>query len=355
MSPSTDAHRRASVADAIRAAFADDSHPPPPPVIRADKRHDGFYRSLEPALLALMADPTPVALMEHAVDAQHLTPAAERWYWRTHLLAALDAPWDHPDDLQTRDLVHSTTYWLRPNPCAVREGRTDYDDAQNLRERCSPAQREAISEFLGYILTSPLFAGTIYAYGTSQSIAWCWSDHPETARAADALREEARSYVRAPADTSLDEGLFQAIERAFADTPYPVGPLMSAGDEEPSSYAIELRDTRWQALAPWFLDDQSAAFSFMTPAAFRYFLPAAMCHALGPGTEVNLDFHLVTTLLQPSRYRDAVRARVTTFSAEERRVVADFLRADWHWGMDPCPEREAAAELWDPDGGRGLG
>jgi hypothetical protein len=346
---------RATVADAIRAAFADSETPPATAVMSADK-DDGFYRSIEARFQRLMVHPTPVGLMEHAKDAEHLNPCAERWFWRAHLLAALEAPWDNLEDEQTQSLFFSTSYMLRPNPCAIQEGRTDYEDAQNLRERFNAVQRVAVARFLGFVLSAPVLAGTSYAFGTSQSIAWCWTDDPATTRAADALRSEARTYRRPPADNSHYEDLSRAIERAFEDTPAPVAPLMGGLDEDTCEYDIEFQGAQWQTLAPWFLNFHSSAFSFMTPAAFRYFLPAAMCHALGPGTEVNLDSRLVDTLLDPSSYRDEHRARVLTFSRDERNVVADFLQClQWQrgsYGTDtPCRYRRAIVDIWDPDTG----
>ncbi|MFK7928082.1 MAG: DUF6714 family protein [Myxococcota bacterium] len=347
--------RRAEVAECIRTAFSGDETPPDPPVMSPD-RNDSFYRSLEAPFQALMAQPTAEGLIEHGHVARHLKPSAERWFWRAHLLAALEAPWDHVHDYQTQSLVHSTTYWLRPNPCAIRAGRTDYEDAQNLRQRFTPEQRIAVSRFLGFVLTAPTIAGSIYAYGASQSIAWCWTDHPATAKASQDLRNSGRAYQRPPADNGVFEDLIHAIESAFAHTPPPDGPLMGAQDEEPSSYAIEFRGAQWQSLTPWFVDFHSTAFSFMTPAAFRYFLPAVMCHELGPGSEVDLGFHLVQCVLEPSSYRDDTRARILTFTSEERRVICDFLAWEGYSeeGMPPGYD-EAIVDFWDPDTGLQAG
>ncbi|MFT7578859.1 MAG: hypothetical protein ACI9MR_000521 [Myxococcota bacterium] len=352
---------RASVAEAIRAAFADGETPPSPPMVSADKRvaffrsgRSAYYHSLEAGFQRLMADPTQVGLDEHAPMAQDLKPSAERWFWRTYLLAALEAPWGDPsDDEQTRSLVHSTTYWLRPNLSAVLAGRADHADAQDLRERFNADQRVAVARFLGLILAAPMLAGTIYAYSATQVIAWCWTDDPATTRASEALRSKARSYQRPPADNSLNADLIRAIETAFEDTPAPVAPLMeSLVCGEDFEHAIEFQGTRWQTLAPWFLNFHSSAFYTMTPAAFRYFLPAAMCHRLGAGTEVELDFHLVDCVLDPSSYRDSARDRVLAFSRDERNVVTEFLRASRRHGRDsPCPIRTAVVDFWDPDSG----
>ncbi|MFK7928011.1 MAG: hypothetical protein AB8H79_07465, partial [Myxococcota bacterium] len=266
--------------------------------------------------------------------------------------AALESPWDRPEDDSMRSLVQSVTSWLRPDPCAVREGNKGTQNARNLRVRFSRPQRVAIARFLGLVLVDPVFAGTIYAYGASQSIAWCWVDDPATTLAATALRAEARTYARPPVQHAGGEDLCRAIERAFEHTPAPESPLMTALDEEPSEYAIEFAGTRWQGLAPWFLDFHSPAFSYMTPASFRYFLPAALCHALGPGTDVDLTFHLVHSVLDPSPYRDELRAKVGGFSTEERLVVTDYIRGALRRRSSGSRLHERAiVEVWDPDTG----
>ncbi|MFT7578860.1 MAG: hypothetical protein ACI9MR_000522 [Myxococcota bacterium] len=353
---------RASVADAIRAAFADSETPPAPSMMQGDRnptvpndQNDAFVRSHELSFQQLMAHPTPNGLIEHAYPSRFLRPSAERWFLRALLLATLDAPWDHPLGERTGSLVWSTTYWLRPYPFAVRDGRTDYDDGLSLRERLNGAQRVAVAYFLGLALAAPMFAGTKDAYTVAQSIVWCWSDDPATTRAAEALRTEARSYRRPTAIDPLAEDLICAVERAFPNTAEPVALLMN-GLLDDDDCDMEFMGTQWQTLAPWFLDFHRHGFCNMEPATFRYFLPAAMCHALGPGTEVDLIRELVDRLVKPwthrASYRDKTRARVLAFSATERAVVAEFLRASRDFGAEsPCPIERAVVDFWDPDTG----
>jgi hypothetical protein len=124
---------------------------------------------------------------------------------------------------------------------------------------------------------------------------------------------------------------------------------MEPMNEESAAYALELGGADWRTLAPWFLNVHAAAFSFMTPAAFRYFLPALLRHTLGPrGSEVSLELHLVDLLVEPSPWREAARARVSSFSAAERGAVAAFLRAGSRWAEDPDACLNAANDYWDP-------
>ena len=102
--------------------------------------------------------------------------------------------------------------------------------------------------------------------------------------------------------------------------------MIAGASEEPAEYAIELADADWRTLAPWFLDFEHAAYSFMTPEAFRYFLPAALLHALVGGSNVDAEFHLVDCVQRATSYQAAAIARATLFTREERAAIAAFLR-----------------------------
>lgn len=345
----TPEQHRADVVEAIRSAFADDASAPDGPMIRTTLE-DPWYRTLEDPFRALAVEPTLGALEHRAIEACYLEPRAERWFWRTYLLAVLtEPPWAQPLDDGTWSVVSAVVRGLQPNPCAVRDGRTDYEDTRALRERLSSPQRVAISRFLGLPLQHTGPTRTL-AYSASQAIAWCWTDHAPTREAARALRDEARSHQRPPAPDSTSEALARAVERVFADTPAPTGSWMAGTREEPSTYELELAGCRWQDLAPWFVDRHSTAFCFMTDEAFRYLLPAALRQALTGLCEVSLTFHLVDLMLDPSR--DS-RDRILAFSDPERTVVADVL--DWLYcvGEDEPPEDvvRAIQDLWDPETG----
>ncbi len=342
--------RAATVAAEVRAAFADAAERPAPPCVRPDKAARD-YRGFEAILASHQGLPTLEVLERHASSTSLLTPIAERWFWRSLLLAAIETlEGDDPDDRR----LFWTVRALTPNPCDVVTGATDYgpDDAQAIRERFTPTDRVAVARFLRLVieaLAKPELAPVSWqAYYASKAIVWCWTDDPGSTRTAEALRAKARSYTRPPADDPFDQAVIDTIEHAFADTPPPSGALMEIHDEEGADHAIAFDGADWRTLAPWFLDCHGSAFSFMTPAAFRYFLPTLMCQSLVAGTLTIPEFHLVDCIVNPSPYRDACRARILTFSAPERAAVADFLRNSTAWSSHPEAYKTAVYDFWDP-------
>ncbi len=357
--PSDTPLSRAAAAQDIREAFADAAVRPEPPWVRAEPGgpdHGGIEAIL--ALHPSDAGQPPLQFLERFAGKTNVFhPEVERWFWRSSMLAAIEKL--EEGDYEAMDFFR-TVRGLTPDSIAVLSGSTDYedDDAQLLRERFTPAQRVAVARFLRLLIEAPgsaardgtpeLSRKTALAYDASQAIAWCWTDDPASTRAANAIRAEARSYQRPTADDPLDEDVIVAIEYAFANTPPPVGPPMRYLDEESSTYAIEFDGADWRTLAPWFVDTHFSAFSFMTPAAFRYFLPTVLCHTLGPGSMVDAEFHLVNCVVDPSSYRDGARARILTFSTEERAAVADFLRSSHSWSWKPEAHKIAVYDFWDP-------
>lgn len=168
------------------------------------------------------------------------------------------------------ELDLAAVYWLRPNPIAARQNRTDYQDGIRTRLRLAEAERVAVARVLHLMLDSEAFVRPYIPHLASQAIAWCWRDDPAATGAAERFRAQARAYRRPPAEEPEVEALIQTIEAAFADTPRPVSPLLTFLDEEGSDYELELRDSDWQTLDPWLLGVTSAAFCWMGPAAFRY-------------------------------------------------------------------------------------
>lgn len=233
---------------------------------------------------------------------------------------------------------------LRPNPCAVLFRFPTDEDGAALRARLTPAERAAVSRFLGRVVTHTRPASTGLAYLAAQAIRWAWRDDPESAAAADALHRDARTYVPQIRDNPEDDALIGYVEDAFAATPPPEGQLMTSTWEEESAYALELAGTDWRDLATWFLWHVSSAYSFMSAQAFRYYLPAALRGYL-EGAEVDPTFHLVTAVVEPSSYRDAARACAAAFTPGERDAVAAFLRH-----VVPYDEGDVAtalAEVWE--------
>lgn len=332
------------VAHDIRLAFADARVRPEPPWVRTNTK-GRFEREAE-LMASNPGQPTPQFLLEFARRASTLRPKVERWFWRALLLASVDIMEEHGIDR-----VSPTLFALQPDPGAVLDGRTDhhYNHAQAQRLRFTPAQRVAVARFLRLVLEQSQSVGHWFtAYLASRAIAWCWNDDPVSTHVAQTLRAEARTYTRPCADDPAVEALIVTIEHAFSETPPPERPEMGCGCDECATYTIEFAGADWRTLSPKFVDTHAGFYGLMTPATFRYYLPVVLCHTLGPGSEVDTHFHLVHNVVNPSDYRDARRARILTFSEQERAAVAAFLCSDRGWDGDPEGYMTAIYDFWDP-------
>jgi hypothetical protein len=350
---------RQSMTQAVRAAFAVAQPESTPRLVKADG-DKGWKWRVEMACVEQRDDLVPSFLIAFASGTHKLSTASERWFWRSLLLAALQARWDLYDDSEHPEihrLLFTTVYTLRANPCDVLKGRIDYEDygdAPNLRERLTSAQRIAIARFLAAILQDPLFALKSMADMAAQAILWCWRDDPASIEAANAHHMGLRSYRRPTHESQTFESKILAIELAFADTPYPKGPLMGHSlDDESCVYELAFKGADWRQLTPRLISHNFPAFSFMTPETFRYFIPAVLCHELGPGSMIDTEIHLVDCLIEwSSRDRDYFHARVDIFSPDERWAIVEFLHFKRMCNYDMEPERAAAyaqaMDLWEP-------
>lgn len=346
MSPSTPLPpAREALLQAVREVFADAEALPSAPRI-VPSYDDPYFAELE-ARVAARPEPVDDAfLIYFAHRAHRFTDEAARWFWRALLTAAITTPW--PGDLDGRSprsssLLHTTLYVLRPNPCARRYGYPPHEDGAALRAWMRPAERVVVSRLLGHAVTCEGLRRTRYDYLAAQGILWAWSDDPESLAVAQALHRDARTYVPQARDNPEDDALIGYIEEAFAMTPPPEGELMRSSWEEESEYALELAGTDWRDLATWFLGSVSSAYSFMTGAAFRYYLPAALRGYL-EGAEVDPTFHLVRAVVEPSSFRDDARRTAAEFTPGERDAVAAFLRHVLPYEDDVAT---ALAEVWE--------
>jgi len=329
----------------IRQAF-DGADRPEPPLVRTDRAHDPWFAELEAEFAAHGGDLDPAFFRKHIFSARHLRPDAFRWFVRSLLFEMLALPWEiydsaPHDESPERALIHASVYWLRPNPIAALEKRTDYEDGIATRLRLAPAERLAIAHVLHLVLESPAFVRPHLPHLASQAIAWCWRDDPAATDAAERFRAEARSYSRPPADEPEVEDLVRQIERAFAETPMPPAPLLTFLDEEGADYELELTGTAWQTMQPWLISSTGVAFCWMSPSAFRYFIPAAVRAALlGVAGDANPEYHLITSVNDAS-YRKKSLERIRAFAPAERAAVVAFLRWRAEHSSEPDAIRQA--------------
>ncbi len=171
------------------------------------------------------------------------------------------------------------------------------------------------------------------------------------------------------------------IGSAFAATPYPGDAFLQGSFEgcEPYEETVAFRGkTDWQAIPADFLDAHSAALSFFSEAALRFFLPAY----LGADLREELQtadpvFHLThgfsdftvdaptgarvfkirsgkSVFVNPRRYgamtfEDAARHRLSVFPREEAEAIVAYLRCRGERdraGMDRRAIEAALSAFW---------
>lgn len=133
------------------------------------------------------------------------------------------------------------------------------------------------------------------------------------------------------------------IEMAFADTPRPGNAFddISATKQDEGIVGY-FRGTTWRGHAIRDLRYHSAALSFFTDQAFRYWLPAFMLGSLEDSDTADvipesIEFH----------FRDGTKANL--FTVSERAAVAAFLH-EFAWRWDAASFQATADQIGGPEG-----
>jgi hypothetical protein len=216
------------------------------------------------------------------------------------------------------------------------------------------AQYRAVVAFLG-----KAFEGGGYVrYCAMQALYWGWNriKTPELASATD-YYHSLRNYTYPIPDDPAVAALFQEIETAFAETPYPgdgnICEENGFADPDFAEYATEFRGVKWQQVHPELLARSDASFSFFSEGAFRYYLPAALLMDLsGYESNINPVFHL-TYGFETEKY-DSTGFLNYLRSAGEDEPYIERVRQDherdptemrpgsiWRWSGFTVPERRA--------------
>lgn len=214
---------------------------------------------------------------------QSLTPEeATRWWnffcyfsppaYRFYLPALLDAALARLG--QDDALVHSVVYALNPSYWHIYYRGADQTMATR-QSTFSPAQYEAVVRFLGLMFNHSASQGSAAA----AALRHVWNARPEQAAYQQAMQwYREQGQWSCPAANAEQRALVRRIETAFAGTACP--PLAdlcgSAQGDEPAELCLEMAGLAWDAIAPGYLDRNSACLSFMTPVGVCYFLPAYM-------------------------------------------------------------------------------
>ena len=136
--------------------------------------------------------------------------------------------------------------------------------------------------------------------------------------------------------------VIRQIEEAWADVPYP-------GDENiftPDSYDDEdivnyFHSTTWRGHDPVALRAHSSAFTFFTPVAFHYWLPAFMIAAIENPDEADV----ILDYIPRSVSNQYARERWLLFTETQRNAVAAYLRFQIETFGDRVESEKALAIL----------
>jgi len=140
-----------------------------------------------------------------------------------------------------------------------------------------------------------------------------------------------------------------SIAAAFRDVPHPGDHALVSGDV---SYDPEYREVArdfsgmaWPGISAAFVREHADALALLSPAAFRYFLPAYLLACLATGAELDTAPLNVLGSLTPPEDADPeasefFASRVVAFTRAEARAICAYLEA---W---PADDTTAALAYW---------
>lgn len=166
----------------------------------------------------------------------------------------------------------------------------------------------------------------------------------------------------------------QAITAAFGALPVPppkrlIRPLSTRDRVGEEGIRRALAGKTWQSFPPGFFHSRWAAFCYLSPEGYRYYLPALLTGALDELNESSSLAHSVVFSLRPSFWalyyegedQDFI-ARQSRFTPEQYRAVTEFLRfvmeqvpglqylaaqaIRWGWGRLDTPASLAAQQYY---------
>lgn len=150
------------------------------------------------------------------------------------------------------------------------------------------------------------------------------------------------------------EELRHEIEAAFAETKYPGDDRLvydNSGDHlECNEVAAAFRAKEWRELSVDMLRRHSQSLFFMTPEAYRFYLPAYLIAALLDYDKADtISDSVVFSLIPPSDDRDAesYRQRMQGFTSAQRQVIRSFLEfmKQHHGGDDALGNLDRALAI----------
>jgi hypothetical protein len=141
------------------------------------------------------------------------------------------------------------------------------------------------------------------------------------------------------------------IASAFATAPHPGDDALVIGavdyDPEYREVANAFARKHWRELSPAFVHEHRDALPLLTPAAFRFFLPAYLLACLE--AEQDLDtapLNVALSLTPPAGETAAFAARTAAFTAAEASAICAYLEAAQHLEGLPGGSVALALRYW---------
>jgi hypothetical protein len=162
----------------------------------------------------------------------------------------------------------------------------------------------------------------------------------------------------------------EAIHRAFGGLRIPQTKwLITCNCQSAVRFRERLRGRTWQSLTPEFLKNYWSSYCYLSPVAYRYYLPAMLLAALEPVAETTGLRHSVLFHLRPSFYwlyvtgeDQRFQQRQALLSTAQYAAVCSFLglildnedrcehlaaqALHWRWTRIRTPANETAANYY---------
>lgn len=280
-------------------------------------------------------------LHEHWAHLCYLTPEAWRAYVPALLRVALrQVPVGNPKRDDTPGWLITIVCAITPSAWFIHHGGEDERHEARVAA-LTPEQFDVVCAFLELLQTTwlPFFAADAMRWGWSQRE----TPHHAWLRAHDARLAE---YEWPKHEDPNVASLIERIRAAFAGRPYP-GDAELCGEGaglDPPEAALSFQGRDWRTIHPEFLDAHLSGRFFLSDAAYCYYLPALLIHALH-------DDHLgpLWDLTGVTDEDGFWATSLEDLGAAECEVVVAWMRHQGAWDPD---EKEgidrALEEYWLP-------
>ena len=146
------------------------------------------------------------------------------------------------------------------------------------------------------------------------------------------------------------------IEEAFAHVCYPgdtalLHPSYSGADAEVQAFQGQAWTSDWRSIPPEAIEENYCSLLFLSPQAFRFFLPAYMSCALKAGSGdqaakvLSFTLYCLNPEIDEPAFLDHFLGQVGGFTGQQKKAVRSFLELIRDEHDDDALRREATDGL----------